>query len=405
MGNVANMRKADITCLSGGALSSFAENFSYDGIEAFDIGNCVVLPGFCDVHVHFREPGFSYKETMVTGSAAAAHGGYTAVCTMPNLKPVPDSAEHLAEQLDLIRKGASIDVYPYAAITVGQMGNEMSDLEGMAKDCIAFSDDGRGVQSDDMMREAMIRAKKLGKMIVAHCEWNHLLFGGYIHDGEYAKAHGHKGICSESEYGQIERDLRLVRETGCAYHVCHISAKESVDLIRKAKAEGLDVTCETGPHYLVMDDSDLEEDGRFKMNPPLRGKEDRLALVEGILDGTIDMIATDHAPHSAEEKSRGLEKSAFGVVGLETAFPVMYTYFVREGILTVDKLVELLAINPRRRFGIPLGNSFSVWDLSKQYRVDPDTFLSMGRATPFAGRELFGENLLTVHNGRAVYQK
>ena len=405
MGNVAKMRKADITCLSSGALSSFAENFSYDGIEAFDLDHCVVLPGFCDVHVHFREPGFSYKETMVTGSQAAAHGGYTAVCTMPNLRPVPDSVEHLAEQLELIRKGASIDVYPYAAITVGQMGNEMADLEGMAKDCIAFSDDGRGVQSDDKMREAMIRAKALGKMIVAHCEWNHLLFGGYIHDGEYAKAHGHKGICSESEYGQIERDLKLVRETGCAYHVCHISAKESVELIRKAKAEGLDVTCETGPHYLVMDDSDLAEDGRFKMNPPLRGKEDRLALVEGILDGTIDMIATDHAPHSAEEKSRGLEKSAFGVVGLETAFPVMYTYFVREGILSMDKLVELLAINPRRRFGIPLGNSFSVWDLSKQYRVDPNTFLSMGRATPFAGRALFGENLLTVHNGRAVYQK
>jgi len=405
MGNVAKMKKADITCISNGALSSFAENFSYDGIEMLDIGNCVVLPGFCDVHVHFREPGFSYKETMVTGSQAAAHGGYTAVCTMPNLRPVPDSVEHLAEQLALIRTGASIDVYPYAAITVGQMGSEMSDLEGMAKDCIAFSDDGRGVQSDDMMREAMIRAKRLGKMIVAHCEWNHLLFGGYIHDGEYAKAHGHKGICSESEYGQIERDLKLVRETGCAYHVCHISAKESVELIRKAKAEGLDVTCETGPHYLVMDDSDLQEDGRFKMNPPLRDKADRIALVEGILDGTIDMIATDHAPHSAEEKSRGLEKSAFGVVGLETAFPVMYTHFVREGILTMDKLMELMALNPRRRFGIPLGNSFSVWDLGREYRIDPSDFLSMGRATPFTGRTVFGENLLTVHNGRAVYQK
>ena len=405
MGNVAKIKKADITCMSNGALSSFAVNFSYDGIEMLDIDTCVFLPGFCDVHVHFREPGFSYKETMVTGSAAAAHGGYTAVCTMPNLKPVPDSKEHLAEQLALIESGACIDVYPYAAITVGQMGAEMADLEGMAKDCIAFSDDGRGVQSDDMMREAMIRAKKLGKMIVAHCEWNHLLFGGYIHDGEYAKAHGHKGICSESEYGQIERDLKLVREIGCAYHVCHISTKESVDLIRRAKAEGLDVTCETGPHYLVMDDSDLQEDGRFKMNPPLRGKADREALVEGILDGTIDMIATDHAPHSAEEKSRGLEKSAFGVVGLETAFPVMYTHFVRTGLLSMERLVELMAINPRRRFDIPLGNSFSVWDLSKEYRIDPDTFLTMGRATPFAGKTVFGENLLTVHDGRAVYQK
>ncbi len=405
MGNVMNMRKADITCLSGGALSSFSEIFSYDAIGSFDMDGCVVIPGFCDVHVHFREPGFSYKETMVSGSQSAARGGYTAVCTMPNLKPVPDSVESLAQQNEMIRKGAIIDVFPYGAITVGQMGAEMADLEGMAENCIAFTDDGRGVQSDDMMREAMIRAKKLGKMIVAHCEWNHLLFGGYIHDGEYAKAHGHKGICSESEYGQIERDLKLVRETGCSYHVCHISTKESVELIRRAKAEGLDVTCETGPHYLVLDDSCLQEDGRFKMNPPLRGKEDRIALVEGILDGTIDMIATHHAPHSAEEKSRGLAKSAFGVVGLETAFPVMYTHFVREGILSMDKLIALMSLNPRTRFGITLGNDFSVWDLGREFRVDPNAFLSMGRATPFEGMKLFGENLLTVHNGSAVYQK
>ena len=405
MGNVMNMRKADITCLSNGALSSFSDIFSYDAVGSFDVDGHVVIPGFCDVHVHFREPGFSYKETMVSGSQAAARGGYTAVCTMPNLKPVPDSVESLALQNEMIRKGAIVDVFPYGAITVGQMGAEMADLEGMAENCIAFTDDGRGVQSDDMMREAMIRAKKLGKMIVAHCEWNHLLFGGYIHDGEYAKAHGHKGICSESEYGQIERDLKLVREIGCPYHICHISTKESVELIRKAKAEGLDVTCETGPHYLVLDDSCLQEDGRFKMNPPLRGKEDRIALVEGILDGTIDMIATDHAPHSAEEKSRGLEKSAFGVVGLETAFPVMYTHFVREGILSMDQLIALMALNPRKRFGIALGNDFSVWDLSREFRVDPNAFLSLGRATPFEGMKLFGENLLTVHNGCAVYQK
>ena len=405
MKKLNEMKKANVNALNMDELSIHSGEFSFDDISVFDRDGIFVFPGFCDVHVHFREPGFSYKETMVTGSQAAAHGGYTAVCTMPNLRPVPDSKEHLAEQLALIESGACIDVYPYAAITVGQMGEQMADLEGMAKDCIAFSDDGRGVQSDDMMREAMIRAKKLGKMIVAHCEWNHLLFGGYIHDDEYAKAHGHKGICSESEYGQIERDLKLVREIGCAYHVCHISTKESVELIRRAKAEGLDVTCETGPHYLVMDDSDLQEDGRFKMNPPLRGKADREALVEGILDGTIDMIATDHAPHSAEEKSRGLEKSAFGVVGLETAFPVMYTHFVRTGLLSLERLVELMAINPRMRFGIPLGNSFSVWDLSKKFCVDPSTFLSMGRATPFTGRELYGENLLTVHNGRAVYQK
>ena len=362
-----------------------------------------VFPGFCDVHVHFREPGFSYKETVRTGSQAAARGGYTAVCTMPNLNPVPDSVAHLKEQSDIIARDAVIDVYPYAAITVGQKGEMISDLDGMAQDCIAFSDDGRGVQSEDMMREAMKRAKALGKMIVAHCEVNDLLHGGYIHDGTYAKTHGHRGICSESEYLQIERDLKLAKETGCAYHVCHISAKESVAAIRQAKAEGVNVTCETAPHYLVMDDSNLQEDGRFKMNPPLRDKTDREALVEGIIDGTIDMIATDHAPHSAEEKSRGLEGSAFGIVGIETAFPLMYTKLVRENVISMQKLIDLLAYNARDRFGIPLGESFSVWDLNREFTVDPNEFLSKGRATPLTGMKLFGRNLLTVHNGKIVY--
>ena len=334
--------------------------------------NYSIFPGFCDVHVHFREPGFSYKETMATGSRAAARGGYTAVCTMPNLDPVPDSPAHLKEQTDVIARDAVIDVYPYAAITVGQKGETLSDLKGMARDCVAFSDDGRGVQSEDMMREAMIRAKALGKMIVAHCEVNDLLHGGYIHDGTYAREHGHKGICSESEYLQIERDLRLAKETGCAYHVCHISAKESVAAIRRAKAEGVNVTCETAPHYLVMDDSDLCEDGRFKMNPPLRDKTDREALVEGIIDGTIDMIATDHAPHSAEEKSRGLAGSAFGIVGIETAFPLTYTKLVKENIISMEKLMELLVYNARKRFNIPLGESFSVWDLNDEFTVDPN---------------------------------
>ena len=364
-----------------------------------------LFPGFCDVHVHFREPGFSYKETIATGSLAAARGGYTAVCTMPNLNPVPDSPAHLREQTDIIARDAVIDVYPYAAITVGQKGEVISDLEGMKDNCIAFSDDGRGVQSEDMMREAMKRAHAMGKMIVAHCEVNDLLRGGYIHDGEYAKAHGHKGICSESEYAQVERDLRLAQETGCAYHVCHISAKETVELIRRAKAEGVDVTCETAPHYLVMDDSDLQEDGRFKMNPPLRDKADREALVEGVIDGTIDMIATDHAPHSAEEKAKGLAGSAFGIVGIETAFPLMYTKLVKENVISLDKLIDLLAYNARRRFDIPLGNSFSVWDLNEEFTVDPNEFLSKGRATPLTGMKLFGRNLLTVHNGKVVYTK
>ena len=374
------------------------------GLSTFHSDRFVIVPGFCDVHVHFREPGFSYKETVKTGCAAAARGGYTAVCTMPNLNPVPDSVENLGLQQEIIERDATIDVFPYAAITVGQRGEQLSDMEGMACRAIAFSDDGRGVQSDDMMREAMMRAKKLGKMIVAHCEVNSLLRGGYIHDGEYARAHGHRGICSESEYAQIERDLGLVREIGCAYHVCHISTKESVELIRRAKAEGLDVTCETGPHYLVMDDGDLREEGRFKMNPPLRGREDREALLAGIVDGTIDMIATDHAPHSAEEKSRGLEGSAFGIVGLETAFPVLLTKLVDEGIITLEKLIDLMAVKPRERFGIPMGLDFSVWDLEETFTVDSCDFASMGRATPFEGWQLHGVNYLTVHNGNIVYK-
>ena len=364
-----------------------------------------VFPGFCDVHVHFREPGFSYKETIRTGSQASAAGGYTAVCTMPNLNPVPDSKEHLQQQLQMIEDQAVIHVYPYGAITVGERGENLADLEGMAPDVIAFSDDGRGVQSDDMMRQAMVRAKALNKMIVAHCEVNDLLRGGYIHDGEYARMHGHKGICSASEYEQIERDLRLVEQIGCKYHVCHISTKESVDIIRKAKNRGVDVTCETGPHYLVMDDSYLQEDGRFKMNPPLRSKEDREALVVGIQDGTIDMIATDHAPHSAEEKSKGLSGSAFGVVGIETAFPVLYTHLVKKGIISLERLVELLAINPRRRFDIPAGSDYTVWNLNEKFTVDPEKFISKGKATPFTGWELYGTCVLTVCDGKVVYKK
>ena len=356
------------------------------------------------MHVHFREPGFSYKERIATGSAAAARGGYTAVCTMPNLNPVPDSPEHLAVQEALIAEQARIHVYPYGAITVGERGEELAELEALAPRVVAFSDDGRGVQNDDVMRAAMRTAKRLGKLIAAHCEDNRLLRGGYIHDGDYAAAHGHRGICSESEWGQIKRDLELVRETGCAYHVCHVSTKESVALLRRAKREGLDVSCETAPHYLVLDEGDLQEDGRYKMNPPLRSREDREALLEGVLDGTIDMIATDHAPHSAEEKSKGLQGSAFGIVGLETAFPVLYTKLVMPGILSLDQLLELLVFKPRKRFSIPLGSDYSVWDLDAEYEIDPADFLSRGRATPFAGWQVFGKCLATVCGGRIVYQ-
>ncbi len=376
-----------------------------DDMRAFLSPEYVIFPGFCDVHVHFREPGFSYKETIGSGSLAAAAGGYTAVCTMPNLDPVPDSVEHLSKQLRLIETDACIHVYPYGSITVGQKGEALSDLAGMAPDCIAFSDDGKGVQSEALMREAMIKAKALGKMIVAHCEDNSLLAGGYIHDGEYAKLHGHKGICSESEWGPIARDLKLVEEIGCAYHVCHISCKESVDIIRAAKARGVNVTCETGPHYLILDDMDLREEGRFKMNPPLRSAEDKEALIEGILDGTIDMIATDHAPHSAEEKSKGLAGSAFGIVGIETAFSLMYTHFVKTGKLTMERLLELLVYNARERFGIPLGVDFSVWRLDKEYTLAPENFVSKGRATPFAGDKLYGECVCTVCDGKIVYKR
>lgn len=386
-------------------IRAFAEKFLADGgLSPVISKKYIIVPGLCDVHVHFREPGFSYKETIASGSAAAAHGGYTAVCTMPNLDPVPDSAEHLQVQLDAIKRGAAIKVLPYGAITVGEKGEKLADMEAMSDKVCAFSDDGKGVQNDEMMREAMTAAKRLGKIIAAHCEDNSLLFGGYIHDGEYAKAHGHRGISSASEYKQIERDLRLAEETGCAYHVCHISTKESVELIRQAKAHGVDVTCETAPHYLVLCDEDMQEDGRFKMNPPLRSREDKKALIEGINDGTIDMIATDHAPHSAEEKGRGLEKSLMGVVGLETAFPVLYTELVMKNIITLDRLVELMSFKPKERFGIDTNNDFAVFDISEAYKIDPEDFLSMGRATPFAGREVFGRCLLTVHNEKVVYK-
>ena len=386
-------------------IRAFAEKFLADGgLSPVISKRYIIVPGLCDVHVHFREPGFSYKETIASGSAAAAHGGYTAVCTMPNLDPVPDSAEHLQVQLDAIKRGAAIKVLPYGAITVGEKGERLADMEAMSDKVCAFSDDGKGVQNDGMMREAMAKAKRLGKIIAAHCEDNSLLFGGYIHDGEYARMHGHRGISSASEYKQIERDLRLAEETGCAYHVCHISTKESVELIRQAKARGVDVTCETAPHNLVLCDEDMQEDGRFKMNPPLRSREDKKALIEGIKDGTIDMIATDHAPHSAEEKGRGLEKSLMGVVGLETAFPVLYTELVTKNIITLDRLVELMSFKPKERFGIDTNNDFAVFDISEAYKIDPEDFLSMGRATPFAGREVFGRCLLTVHNGKVVYK-
>lgn len=381
------------------------------GIPVFNFDNCRIVPGLVDVHVHLREPGFSYKETMATGTAAAARGGYTAVCAMPNLNPVPDSAEHLAAELEAIRRGASVAVYPYGALTVGERGEEMADIAALAGSVAAFSDDGRGVQSADMMRECMRAVAGTGKILAAHCEVNALLNGGYIHDGEYARAHGHRGICSESEWREVERDLSLAAETGCAFHVCHVSTKESVELIRQAKRRGVDVTAETAPHYLLLTDADLQEDGRFKMNPPLRGEADRAALIEALLDGTIDMIATDHAPHSAEEKSRGLEKSAMGVVGLECAFAVLYTGLVETGVLTLERLTELMSCAPARRFKLPGGEikagspaDLAVFDTDTEYTIDPAEFASMGRATPFEGWRVKGKCLMTVCAGRTVWK-
>lgn len=376
-----------------------------------DLEGCFVFPGFIDVHVHLREPGFFYKETIETGTKAAAHGGYTTVCTMPNLNPTPDSWENLAPQLEIIKKNACIHVHPYGTITVGQKGQELAFYDEIVQDVCAFTDDGRGVQNDDLMRDAMKKISQYGKIIAAHCEDNTLLHGGYIHHGEYAALNGHKGICSESEWKQVERDLALVKETGYKYHVCHISTKETVALIRKAKAQGIDVTCETGPHYLVMNDMMLEDDGRFKMNPPIRSEADRLALIEGIQDGTIDMIATDHAPHSAEEKSRGLAGSMMGIVGLETAFPVLYTELVQTGIISLEKLIDLLHTNPRKRFGIgtpfEVGQKadFTVFDLSKRYTINSEDFLSMGKSTPFTGKIVTGACQLTLCGGKIAYQR
>ena len=404
-------RAADVL-LSGGRIVSIGDRISCPAdAVSIDLHKAVLFPGFVDVHVHLREPGFSYKETIRTGTLAAAHGGFAHVAAMPNLDPVPDCAAALAVQRAIIEKDALVHVHPYGAISVGEKGERLADLEGLAPGVIAFSDDGRGVQSESLMCEAMTRCHALGKILAAHCEDNSLLHGGYIHDGAYARAHGHRGICSESEWGPIARDLRLAEETGCAYHVCHVSTKESVALIRAAKRRGVDVTCETAPHYLTFTDEDLQEDGRFKMNPPLRAREDRDALIEGLLDGTIDMLVTDHAPHSREEKARGLEKSAMGVVGLETSFAASYTALVQTGILPLEKLVDLMHGAPMRRFGcgteLAEGQpaDLTAFDLTKTYTVDPETFLTMGRATPFAGRALTGVCKLTMIGGEPIWKE
>ena len=396
----------------GNSVSIFQDATAAAGADqVFDMENSVVLPGLADVHVHLREPGFSYKETIASGTRAAARGGFTDVCSMPNLDPPPDCPEHLRLQLDCIAKDAAVHVHPYGAITRGRQGRELADMAGLASDVVAFTDDGSGVQDGAVMERAMRECARLDGLIAAHCEDERLLCGGYIHDGRYARRHGHAGISSQSEWAQLARDLDLCRRTGCRYHVCHVSTKQSVELLRKAKQDGLPVTCETAPHYLVLCDEDLQEDGRFKMNPPLRSAEDRQALLDGILDGTIDMIATDHAPHSAQEKNRGLRGSAMGVSGLETAFPVLYTSLVKTGYITLERLVELMSLAPRRIFRLEApytsggGANLTVVDVSAAYEIDPQTFLSMGRSTPFAGMRVFGKAVMTIVDGRIVWQE
>jgi len=402
------LKKADVL-IKDGIVADVRPGIQCCDTPAVDVEKLYILPGFADVHVHLREPGFSYKETIATGTAAAARGGFTLVCSMPNLNPVPDTVENLKKEQDIIDENAVIDVMPYASITIGEKGQQLVDFAALADKCFAFSDDGKGVQNEEMMLQAMKLAKENGKPIVAHCEDESLLVGGYIHDGEYAKLHGHRGICSESEWGQVKRDVELVEKSGVQYHVCHISTKETVDIVRQAKAKGLPVTCETGPHYLAFCDMDLQEHGRWKMNPPIRSAEDREALIEGIKDGTIEVIATDHAPHSEEEKTKGLEESNMGVVGLETSFGAVNTYMVNAGHISFEKLVEIMSINPRKIFGLPYGirigekADFTVVDREKEWTVDPREFVSLGKFTPFEGVKLTGDVLLTAHNGKIVY--
>ena len=401
--------KADIA-IEGERIAEIAEDIATTANDTIiDATGLVVAPAFVDVHVHLREPGYGYKERIATGTKAAARGGYSTVCPMPNLNPVPDSLEHLQEQLDIIERDACIEVLPYAAITIGRKGEELVDIAALKDRVCGFSDDGSGVQHDTMMEQAMRKAAELDTIIAAHCEVEELLRGGYIHDGEYAKLHGHKGICSESEWEQVRRDIEIAEKVGCRYHVCHISTKETVELVREAKARGVKVTCETGPHYLIYTDMDLEEDARWKMNPPLRSAEDRAALIEGIKDGTIDMIATDHAPHSIEEKSRGLKDSAMGIVGLETAFAALNTHLVGKGVITLDRLVELMSINPRKVFriegGLEVGERADIvlLDTAKEWQVDSSKFYSMGRVTMFDGCRMKGDAVMTLHRGKIVY--
>lgn len=404
-------RKTDLL-VADGKIEAIGESLTADETtEVFDAEGCIVTYGLADVHVHLREPGYSVKETIATGTRAAARGGVTTVCSMPNLQPAPDAPETIAVQQQMIDEQSVIEVQPFATISKARERRELAEIETLRPLSVGYSDDGNGIQTEELMREAMQRIAAVDGIIAAHCEDDSLLHAGYIHDGEYARQHGHKGICSESEWGPIKRDVKLAEEEGCRYHVCHISTKESVEIIREAKRNCSHISCETAPHYLVLCDADLKEEGRFKMNPPLRAAEDRTALIEGIKDGTIEVIATDHAPHTAEEKSRGLKGSAMGIVGIETSFAICYTHLVRKGVITIEKLIALMSENPRRIFrlggALKVGEraDIAVFDITKPYTIDTNEFLSMGKATPFEGEEVYGRCVLTLFNGEKVWSE
>ena len=404
-------RKADVL-IADGKIEAIGESLAADEqTELFDAEGCVVTYGLADVHVHLREPGYSAKETITTGTRACARGGVTTVCSMPNLQPAPDAPETIAIEQQMIDEQAVIEVLPFATISSKRAGRELADIEALRPLSVGYSDDGNGIQTEPLMREAMKRISAVDGIIAAHCEDDSLLHAGYIHDGEYAREHGHKGICSESEWGPIKRDVALAQEEGCRYHICHISTKESVAIIREAKQKCAHISCETAPHYLVLCDENLQEEGRFKMNPPLRAKEDKEALIEGIKDGTIEVIATDHAPHTAEEKSRGLKGSMMGIVGIETSFAICYTHLVRKGVITIEKLIALMSENPRRIFrlggAMQVGEraDIAVFDITKPYKIDSAEFLSMGKATPFEGEEVYGRCMLTLFGGEKVWEE
>lgn len=381
--------------------------------QVYDLAGKLVSPGLIDVHVHLREPGYERKETIETGTKAAARGGYTTIAAMANTIPVPDSMESVTYIEGLLQQSAQVRVFPYAAITLGERGQEIVDVEALSETSIlGFSDDGRGIQEAGVMYQAMQRAKAVNKPIVAHCEDDSLLFGGYLHDGEYAKANGHRGILSVSESAQIARDIMLAQATGVHYHICHISTKESVELVRFAKAQGINVTAEVSPHHLILCDTDIvNDDPNFKMNPPLRADADRIACVQGLLDGTIDVIATDHAPHHEDEKAWGIETAPFGIVGLETAFPLMYTKFVKTGKMTLKQLIDCMSTKPANIFNLPYGTlevgaaaDITIIDLDKEMEIDSSQFLSKGKNTPFNGYNVTGWPVMTLVGGRVAYK-